>query len=562
MSAEAEIREAIARSGTVALDVETCGHGAADGLDPWKGEVRLLSLAVPGCEPCVFDLRTSPPGEALLRAIEGAEIIAHNARFDLLWLAVHHGIRPKSVFCTLTASRLLTAGTDLPNSLDSVLERHLGIKLPADHSTSDWGGFFLTDEQLAYAARDVAHLAALRSVLEREIRNAGLEEVSRLEMELLPVIVRMEQAGMPVDRTALAAFRDRAAREAQEAAGELAALLRAPSLNPSSPKQLQGALARVGIKVANTNESTLRAADEGRIIPAILAFRSKEKQAQQAVTFLEAIASDGRIHSHFDSTGTDTGRFSSRSPNLQNVARGPLRECFAASTGRCLISADYSQIELRAAAAIAGETTMIDAYASGADLHRRTASAILEKEAVTKEDRQIAKSANFGLIYGQGAQGLVGYAESSYGVTLTVAQALGIRTRFFAAYPALARWHDECWRLASAKASEVRTRSGRRRLIPPGADRWQRFTALVNTPVQGSCADGIKRAMITIARTLPEGCDLVSTVHDELVVEAPSEVADDVAELVARIMREEMAAIFPEVEIGVETSVSTRWAKK
>jgi DNA polymerase I-like protein with 3'-5' exonuclease and polymerase domains len=313
--------------------------------------------------------------------------------------------------------------------------------------------------------------------------------------------------------------------------------------------------------VKDTNESTLLAADDGRIIPAILDFRSKEKSAQQAQTLLDAIASDGRIHSHFDPTGTDTGRFASRSPNLQNIARGRLRSCFVAGPGRSLITADYSQIELRAAAAIAGENEMIEAYRGKIDLHRKTAAAIVGSSEISAEDRQIAKSANFGLLYGQGTQGLVSYARTAYGVTLTVEQALAIRNRFFSTYPELARWHADCWKAASEKAGEARTRLGRRRLIAPGADRWHRFTALVNSPVQGGCADGIKLAMLALSKALPENAKIVSTVHDELVIECDTDQAADLAAIVSETMTSAMSGLFPEVPIEVETSIGNAWSK-
>jgi DNA polymerase I-like protein with 3'-5' exonuclease and polymerase domains len=227
------------------------------------------------------------------------------------------------------------------------------------------------------------------------------------------------------------------------------------------------------------------------------------------------------------------------------------------------VIADYSQIELRVAASIAGEEKMIAAYERGEDLHVLTAAAILDKPAaeVDKEDRQIAKSANFGLLYGQGAKGLVSFASQSYGVNLTTPQALGIRTRFFSAYPALARWHADCSKLAAAKAPEVRTALGRRRLISSGADRWQRFTALINAPVQGGAADGLKRAMVDLARDLPPGARIVSTIHDELLLECEESLAANVAELVRHTMTSAMQKLFPAVPIHVDVSVAKNWGK-
>lgn len=193
-----------------------------------------------------------------------------------------------------------------------------------------------------------------------------------------------------------------------------------PDLNLSSPNQLLSALRSAGLDLKSTRENELKAADDGRIIPLILQYRAAEKRAQQAESLIEPVKSDGRIHARFEPTGTMTGRFSSKEPNLQNVGRGELREAFVPAPGHRFIVADYSQVELRAAAAIAGETKMIEAYREGADLHTRTASTVLgaDPASISKEQRQTAKAVSFGLLYGQSVPGLMRYAASSYGVAL------------------------------------------------------------------------------------------------------------------------------------------------
>ena len=560
-----EIAAAITAAGSVALDIETFGPRKSDGLNPWRGDIRLLSLKVPDGSPWLIDLQSTgyDLGE-LGCAIEAVEVIAHNAKFDLLWLAVKCAVRPKKVFCTLTAARLLSAGTKPGNNLDQCLERFLGIAPAPDQSRSDWGGMFLTDDQLAYAARDVAHLHVLAGRLDAELGGADLETVRTLEMELLPAIVAMEVAGIAMDKPRLQAIRDSSRETTKAKADELRILLNAPSLNPGSPDQLKAALSRAGIEVANTNEETLKAADDGTIIPAILELRGAEKSAQQAESLIDCIEGDGRIHGRFEPTGTDTGRFSSKTPNLQNIGRGELRECFLAPTGSRLIVADYSQIELRAAAAIAGEAKMIEAYRRGDDLHKLTAATVLGKpiEEVTKADRQTGKSASFGLLYGQSAKGLVRYAASSYGVTLEEDEAEEIRRVFFRTYGALRQWHGESHNIAERGVGEVRTVLGRRRLIPKDADAWQQFTALVNTPVQGGCADGMKRALVLIASRLPANSRLISTVHDEVIVESPEADAEVVCAVVRESMISAMTDLFPQVPIEVEAGVCERWSEK
>jgi DNA polymerase-1 len=549
----------------IALDIETYGEGKGDGLDPWKGDIRLLTLRRENGTIWIIDLRAIGYELGPIKSIlEETGIIAHNAKFDLLWLQVKCGLFAKRVHCTLTAARLLVVGTKPGNNLDQCLERYLGIQPAADHSRSDWSSMLLSEDQLSYAARDVAHLHDLLATMEGELAKFDLNTVWTLESSLLPVVVGMEATGMHVEREKLRAIAEEALKLAQQASDDLSVALGNPGINPASPAQLLAALRAKGIKLESTAEEKLKEADDGHLVPLVLAFREASKRAQQAKALIEHIKLDGRIHGRFEPLGTATGRFSSKEPNLQNIGRGEIREAFTAPDGRLLIVADYSQIELRAAAAIAGETKMIEAYKAGADLHKLTAATVLGKpeDEVTKADRQLAKAVNFGLIYGQSAPGLVRYAASGYGVKMTEAEAQLIRSAFFHNYSNLRQWHRTSRSLADGYVSGVHTRIGRRRLIPRSASKWEKFTALVNTPVQGGAADGLKKAIILVAKRLPEGAMLVSTVHDELVVECWEQDADGVRSILSESMTEAMAALFPEVPIQAEAFLCNTWADK
>ena len=422
----------------------------------------------------------------------------------------------------------------------------------------------LTDDQLAYAARDVAHLHDLLIAMESELGESNLTTVWALESNLLPCVVSMEAAGIHTDKSKLESIAAEAERLAQKAADDLRVALGNPGINPASPSQILSALRAKGLKLESTAEEALKAADDGHLIPLILALREASKRAQQAESLVGHIQSDGRIHGRFEPLGTATGRFSSKEPNLQNIGRGEMREAFTAPEGKCLIVADYSQIELRAAAAIAGETRMMDAYRSGIDLHKLTAATVLgnPEDQVTKSDRQLAKAVNFGNLYGQSAPGLVKYAASSYGVSLDEDQASDIRQAFFRTYSRLRQWHGRSHQLAESGVTEVRTRSGRRRLIPDKASDWERFTALVNTPVQGGTADGMKHALILIQERLPSTARIVSTVHDEVVVECEESSAEQCRQIITTSMVEAMSALFPEVPVEVEANICTTWAEK
>lgn len=555
----------LSENGRIALDLETYGNRKGDGLDPWRGDIRLLTLRREDGPVWMLDLMAVGYDLGPLADIlTVATVIAHNAKFDLLWLRVKCGLHLPKVFCTLTAARLLAAGTKPGNNLDQCLERYLGIAPGRDQSRSDWDSMLLTEEQFAYAARDVAHLHDLARALETGIEEAALEPVWTLESALLPRVVEMEAAGIRVDVEKLRRIAADAKANAAKASTDLRKALGSPGLNPASPAQLLAALRSQGIALESTAEETLKAADDGRIIPLILAHREASKRAQQAETLIEHVKTDGRIHARFEPTGTATGRFSSKEPNLQNVGRGELREAFVPAPGHRFIVADYSQVELRAAAAIAGETKMIEAYRAGQDLHKLTASTVLgaDPASISKQQRQTAKAVSFGLLYGQSAPGLVRYAASSYGVTLQDDQAKEIRTAFFRTYGHLRQWHGESHQRAERGVTEVRSRLGRRRLIPETASEWEHFTALVNTSVQGGCADGMKQAIVTLAERLPKGSRILSTVHDEVIVEVPEAEAEDVLQLVIETMREAMAGIFPEVPIEVEGGICHHWGEK
>ena len=551
------VAEDLGKAKGIYLDVETYGQ---DALDPRHGDIRILTLSRENGTPWILDLKATgyelgPVGELIRRL----PCVAHNARFDFGFLRAKCGLIPQSpVVCTLMLSRLLNAGTNNGNDLGTALKDNTGTEIPKGMGKSDWGGMILTDEQLAYAAEDVTHLPKLLAVLMRKIRLAGLLDVANLETRLFPVIVDMTARGFAVDVDKLAAIKDRARNEASEAAKLMQARL--GPINMASPKQLLKALRDAGHAIESTDNEALQNMADKELAGGIIAYRDAEKLAQQAQSLLEA-STAGRIHADYDPTGTATGRFSCRRPNLQNVARGELRECFIAPPGRSLVVCDYSQIELRLAACLANDSKMLAAFREGVDLHAATASIVLDKpmDQVTREDRQLAKAVNFGLIYGQSAGGLVRYAKTSYGVELGERRAQAIRERFFKAYTGLERWH----RISMTNArgggvTEARTFTHRRRLLPLG-DAWPRFTGLVNTPVQGTAADAIKQALILLNKRLPEGAHVIATIHDEIVCECNEADAEAVLANTRKAMLDALGNIAKNCPGEVEGGCGKSW---
>jgi DNA polymerase-1 len=414
------------------------------------------------------------------------------------------------------------------------------------------------------AGRSPAKQELLESALEnrdwaRELREGGLEKVWELECRLAPVVAAMRERGFRVDLKKLEALGKGAEKNRAEAEKKVKESLGA-ELNPRSPKQVKEALEKRGLKLKSTDEVALVMSGD----PAaelVMRSRGAEKRTQMIAAYREAVGKDGRIHADFDPLGTATGRFSCREPNQQNVGRdAEMRSCFVADPKKILVMADYSQIELRVAAFLAKEEAMLAAFRSGQDIHTLTAGKLAGKESgeVKEEERKLAKAVNFGLLYGMSARGLAEYGRISFGLRLEEKEAREFRRKFFEAYPALQRWHDEARQAAGdPKVTEVRTLGGRRRWLPPPGGRmeWVRFTALVNTPVQGTCGDAIKRAMVALA-----DAPLVSTVHDELILEVAEKESEAMAARVTQAMREGFAGMVPEALITVAVRRADSWA--
>ncbi|MDP7050625.1 MAG: DNA polymerase, partial [Verrucomicrobiota bacterium] len=558
----AEVAAIIRKAGdAVALDIETYGNG----LNPWRGDVRLLSLAIPEHPAWLLDLKEIgyDLGE-LGECLQQHQVIAHNAKFDLLWLRHKCALKLDNVFCTLTAARLLSNGKrELRNGLYACWERFLGLAPGTDQGKSDWGGMFLTEGQLEYAALDVLHLHRLRDKQLEAITTEQLQAVLDLENRLIPVVVEMENRGFSINKERLLGVMEDYSTELKDTLAYFRESF-GEEINPNSPSQLKSALEEKGLKLSNTSEQTLKEEDQP-LTTCVLNYRSAKKQMEQAETLLKSIESDGRIHARFEPTGTDTGRFSSKNPNLQNIGRGKLRGCFTPADGSSLVVADYSQVELRVAAVVAGENRMIEAYKNSEDLHRQTASIVLGKpvEEVSKKDRQLAKAVNFGLLYGQSAKGLVGYAKKAYGVEMDYERARDIRGRFFSAYTGLSEWHKKTRKRAREDAQSVHTVLGRKRWLSGEKDaEWFRFVALLNTPVQGGSADALKQAMVDLWDKLPHTASIVSTVHDELIVECANDTADEVKALVETAMLDAVQTMFPGVRFEVEAGICDSWAEK
>ena len=420
-----------------------------------------------------------------------------------------------------------------------------------------------------------ALIGALVDTLTQRLKELGMWELYQtVELPLCPVLAEMETEGFLVDRKALAQFGDMLSGRIQTAQKNIFDLA-GEEFNINSTQQLGRILFdQLGlppVKKTKTGYSTnadvldkLRGSHP--IIQEILDYRQLTKLKSTYVDGLgKVIGPDGRIHTCFQNTVTATGRLSSTEPNLQNIPirtelGAQLRKMFVAPAGRVLVDADYSQIELRLLACMAGDQAMIDGFNSGEDIHRITASQVfgVPQSEVTPQMRRSAKAVNFGIVYG------ISPFSLSQDIGVTVAQAKEYMEKYFQHYSGVRAYMDGV--VARAKADGyVTTLFARRRWVPElkssnfNTRSFGERVAL-NAPIQGTAADVIKAAMIRVRdRLLAQGLKgrLVLQVHDELIVECPQEEA----EAVQRLVKEEMEAVVSlPVPLVADTAAGKSWA--
>jgi DNA polymerase-1 len=572
------LRERLLAEPVLGVDTETTA------LDPYRGRIRLLQLATRD-EVVILDLFAlgRQALEALRPVLEGERPVkvVHNAKFDAKMLLHHAGIELGRLFDTMLASQLVAAGDMTKrHGLADVAERYLRQRVEKAAQVSDWSGE-LSPGQLEYAARDVEILVPLRQALIEKLKELGLIRVAKLEFECVIPTAAMELAGMPFDaerwRLLIEAWEHRRAHVEDALRRELAQgvpqanLFGQVEINVNSPQQVLASLRQLGLPVASTSEGDLLPHRDHPAVRLLLEYRSVQKMLSTfGRGFLEhRHPVTGRLHGDFHQIGTPTGRYSCSEPNIQQVPNVPeIRACFRAPAGRRLIVADYSQIELRILAEFSQDPKMLEAFVNGLDLHRMTASWMFRvpPEEVTKEQRAIAKTINFGLMYGMGAASLAArIAEVRNGASISLAEAEALIANYFDIYRRVAAWLRASGDTA-VSLRHSRSSSGRlwRFQFDP-ADREQ--VAAVqrlgkNFPIQGTGADILKRAMRLVYDALrPYDARIVNSIHDEIVVE----VAEDQAEAVAPLVRERMIAAGREfiktVPIEVEVVVSEAWTK-
>ncbi|MBA4178638.1 MAG: DNA polymerase I [Leptothrix sp. (in: Bacteria)] len=562
----------LAAAELVAIDTET------DSLDGMRARIVGISFAVEPGRAAYVPLGHTYPGapdqlpldEVLARLRPWLEDAARpklgqNIKYD--WhVFANHGIGVQGyLHDTMLQSYVLEAHK--PHGLESLAERHLGRKGLSYEDLCGKGAnqipFAQVDVERAtvYSGEDSEMTLQVHQALWPEVRDDGDDQrglrcvYEKIEMPVSLLLGRIERHGVLIDAAVLA-------RQSQELAERMVALeqeahgIAGQPFNMGSPKQIGDILfSKLGLPVKKKTASGAPSTDEEVLaelaadypLPAkILEHRSLAKLKGTYTDKLPLMVNPdtGRVHTNYAQAVAVTGRLSSNDPNLQNIpirtAEGRrVREAFIAPPGHVLMSADYSQIELRIMAHISEDPALLRAFAEGRDVHRATASEVfaVPVDEVSSEQRRYAKVINFGLIYGMGAFGLA----SNLGIEQKAAK--DYIERYFARFAGVRRYMDDTRASAKAKGY-VETVFGRRLWLPEinsgngprkaGAERQA-----INAPMQGTAADLIKLAMIAVQRALDAECRatrMVMQVHDELVLEVPTDELDWAREAVPRLM--------------------------
>jgi DNA polymerase-1 len=503
--------------------------------------------------------------------------IGHDVKYTEVLLR-RHGLPAFDVaHDTMLAYYLLDAEAD--NALPALAERDLGVKLPPleTDQPKKKGKRTLDEVEVEHAAKFAAAWAdaalALSEKYDARLKAEKLDGLlHKLELPLAAVLADMELRGVLVNTSALSEIAVQMTREladlekkAFEAAGQ--------EFNVASPKQLEAILFdTLGLKSTrktktgrSTDAEVLEALSDDHALPGIIL--EHRAIAKLKGTYVDALPKllhpeTGRIHTRWSQAVAATGRISSQDPNLQNIpirtALGrSIRKAFVAPEGKVLLSADYSQIELRVLAHLSRDEVLVDAFQKGQDVHVRTAMEVfgVSEDAVTAEMRRRSKTVNFGVIYGMGENAL------AKRLGIPRAEAAAFIDRYFARYHGVRAFLDQTMNDAR-KSETVHTLLGRRRLLPDlrSSDRQRRAYAeriAQNTPIQGTAADILKLAMVRFKEPIVDGAEMVLTVHDELVFEVPERHADEAG---AKIRKAMESVIELDVPLVVDVGHGATWA--
>lgn len=605
----------------IGFDIETSG------LNVFEEEILLIQMNIND------KIYTINPGTIekriityALQLIEDREllVIGHNIKFDMKFIYHNYGVIFTHVFDTMLAEMLSYIGAgSFFVSLQSLAKKYLHLALDKDIRETFYNklDYEFSEEQIAYAEKDVSILLQLKNILQDLLHKRGQYKTWELEMKLLPVVTLMEHTGIILDKDKWKEAGNQAKLTADNAKTDLMILLEKefdkyagkynnalevfinihypvktsfrkaekerlsnittkdeikaeviPLINFGSHVQAKYILNKLGVPLETTNAKEMAAYVDGHpIVEYLVAYRHATKRVTSfGDEFLKNVNyKTGAVHTNFNQLGTATGRFSSDAPNLQNiVADEAYRSPFIARNGYLLATCDYSNIELRIIGEASKEPKFIEAFQHGQDLHKVTASTIFQVpyENVTKDHRKIGKHLNFAVVYGTSAAGM------AYNFRIPEKEAREYLARYFTEFNVLKFFIEKFGDFCLKKGYSV-TLGGRRRFLsfmldPKSRDQYKEINRArrqgVNHLPQGTSADMIKKALVYLYYDNPFGFENLRpllTVHDEIVVEFKRDISDQAVEFINKCLKkagEDYLKVIPE---GHEITVNEHWSK-
>lgn len=526
----------------LAVDIETFGH-YTDGM------IRLISWADRnGCY-------VSESIDDIKELLENPEILKvfHNALFDVTWLLAK-GINVQNYADTKVLSQIINNRISKDNSLEILALKHFGIQLDKSlQPENNWVGK-ITKEHKEYAKKDAEITYKLYSKLLQIIEDNSLEEVMFREMSALPAVIEMQLYGMLFDYTGWEKELQKMKIEKDAIEKEIQFIFEQPTLNLQSPIQVKEALNRLGITIESTSEEALASLeDQHQVIVLLRKYKKLQKRLSSFGEKLkERIGSDGRIRGSWNVIGTNTGRMSCVKPNLQGLPT-VAKNYVKAPKDHLLLIADYSQIELRVMAQLAQDTVMMESFRNSVDLHLKTASEIMGKpiNLVSSNERKIAKTTNFGLLYGMTAYGLQKRINAAYELDVSYETSNLYRNGYFNLYKQVRSFQD-----AALKVDLIETMGGRVWTNIPKGD-----IRRLNYPIQGTSAEGLKEALAIFYNSKKPSWKVIAAIHDEIVVEVPKDDAISAKDELVKAMKEGMNYFITDVPIEIDIEISEFWKK-
>lgn len=522
--------------------------------------------------------------------------LIYNAIFEQKFMQYYYKTFIRNVFDAMLAEQVITS-EKFPRGLAYVAEKYTGIILNKDQQKSfiDMKPVeMFTPEQLEYASKDVEILFPIYDAQAKIIKEDGLERVMQLENDLAGVTAAMEIEGIPIDINSWRSKIDGYKKKYQKSSDKLVSMAydetnldeqlgifeRGTKLNLGSPKQVADVLTRLGVELPKspkgnymTDERTLSTINHPFAVE-LLEYRGLAKimdsYGESLLAHIHPFTN--RLHPDFNQIGTETGRYSCKDPNVQQIP-ADFRECVTLDD-YVIVGADYANIELRIIAEKSGDPSLIAAFNTGDDPHKSTAAIMfnIPLDQVTKDQRFIAKTINFGLTYGMGAPKLRDMLNKDREQKLSINKIYSIINQYQNTYRGVTDWFREAGSLAY-RQGYCETLLGRRRYFtrPSGVDEdtFKKQTEAIkrqggNAPIQGSSADMFKLAMVGLydqLRLYNYRAEIIIPLHDEIVILAHKRHAEAVKLVLEECMMEAAQEILKTVPVKVEAYISDKWIK-